>query len=258
MRLLLYRRDPNVPQHEIGWNWIADLPFGRGKPLLRNSGGVLNHIVGGWQISGLGRWRSRWFSLPTTNFPTGEPVRYNGESIPVQDCRSGVCRPGFLAWNSYIPAHQINSTDAQGRPNGVMGLPADYKPAHAPLWPYPANYPSLNAQNDPNYGNYGTNYFWLPLNNGTQHRINLNGQTYGSPLHPWINQVVRGTNLWNVDASLVKNFSIRESMNLRFTVDFFNLFNVPGNPLPNSSGIIETWTSANQARVMQLSMRFAW
>lgn len=258
MRLLLYRRDSAVPQHEIGWNWIADLPFGRGKPLLRNSGGVLNHIVGGWQISGLGRWRSRWFSLPTSNFPTGEPVRYNGESIPVQDCRSGVCRPGYLAWNSYIPAHQINSTDAQGRPNGVMGVPADYKPAHAPLWPYPANYPSLNAQNDPNYGNYGTNYFWLPLNNGTQHRINLNGQTYGSPLHPWINQVVRGTNLWNVDASLVKNFSIRESMNLRFTVDFFNLFNVPGNPLPNSSGIIETWTSANQARVMQLSMRFAW
>jgi hypothetical protein len=258
MNLLLNRRDPNVPQHEVRWNWIADLPFGKGKPIAGNAGGLLNQIIGGWQVAGLGRWRTRWLTLPTTNWETGVPVEYYGEDIPVQDCRSGVCRPGFLAWNAYIPAHQINSTDAQGRPNGVMGVPADYRPSNAPLWPYPADYRQRNAQNDPNYGNYGTNYVWLPLNNGNLHRINLNGSTNGSPLHPWINQVVRGNNQWNTDASLVKNFAINERMNLRFTADFFNVFNVPGNPLPNSSGIIETWTSFQEARVMQLSARFAW
>ena len=256
--LLLNRRDPAVPQHEVRWNWIADLPFGKGKAFANTSNRFVNGVLGGWQIAGLGRWRTRWFSLPTTNWPTGEPIKYNGESIPIEDCRSGTCRPGFLAWNAYIPAHQINSTNAQGRPNGVMGVPADYKPTESPLWPYPANYPSLNAQNDPNFANYGTNFVWLPLNNGTQHRINLNGNTYGSPLHPWLNQVMRGNNQWNTDASLIKNFTINERMNLRFTADFFNVFNVPGNPLPNSSGIIETWTSAQEARVMQLSARFAW
>jgi hypothetical protein len=258
MRLLLYRRDQNVPQHEVRWNCIADLPFGKGKWLGGNSSGIVDKIIGGWQVSGLGRWRSRWFTLPTTNWPTGEAVKYYGEDVPIQDCRSGVCRPGYLAWNQYIPAHQINSTDAQGRPNGIMGVPSDYKASNAPLWPYPANYRSLNAQNDPNFGNYGNNYVWLPLNNGTQYRINMNGDTYGSPLHPWINQVVRGPNQWNTDASLVKNFRISESMNLRFTADFFNVFNNPGNPLPNSAGIIETWRSDQDARVMQLSARFAW
>jgi len=258
MRLLLYRRDQNIPQHEIRWNWIADLPFGAGKPIAGGARGWVNQIIGGWQIAGLGRWRSRWFTLPTTNWPTGEPIKWNGESVPIEDCRSGTCRPGFLAWNAYIPAHQINSRDAQGRPNGVMGVPNDYKPAESPIWPYPANYASLNAQNDPNFGNYGTNFVWLPLNNGTQHRITLNGNTSGSPLHPWINQAVRGNNQWNTDASLVKNFVMREGMYLRFTADFFNVFNVPGNPLPNSSGIIETWTSFQEARVMQLSARFNW
>jgi hypothetical protein len=258
MRLLLYRRDPNVPQHEIRWNWIADLPFGSGKLIGGGAKGVVNHLIGGWQVAGMGRWRSRWFTLPTTNWPTGAPVKYSGESIPIEDCRSGVCRPGFLAWNSYIPAHQINSKDAQGRPNGVMGVPSDYKPSHAPLWPFPANYPSLNTQNDPNYNNYGTNWVWLPLNTGSTYRMSLNGDTYGSPLHPWINQAVRGNNQWNTDASLMKNVRINERMSLRFTADFFNVFNVPGNPLPNSSGIIETWTSAQDARVMQLSGRFTW
>jgi hypothetical protein len=113
-------------------------------------------------------------------------------------------------WNGYIPAHQINSTDAQGRPNGVMGVPADYKPAAAPLWPFPADYGSRNASNYPNYGNYGTNYVFLPVTNqSTPYRLNLNGNTSGSPLHPWINQAMRTTNLWNVDAALVKNFAFR-------------------------------------------------
>ncbi len=258
MRLLLYRRDPNVPQHEVRWNWIADLPFGAGKAIGGGARGFLNQVIGGWQVAGLGRWRSRWMSLPTTNWPTGEPVKYYGESLPIQDCRSGTCRPGYLAWNAYIPAHQINSTDAQGRPNGVMGVPADYRPAEAPLWPFPENYRALNAQNDPNYANYGTNWAWLPLRDGTQYRLTQNGSTSGSPLHPWINQVVRANNQWNTDASIVKNFRVNERMNLRFTADFFNVFNVPGNPLPNTSGIIETWTSAQDARVMQLSARFAW
>ena len=42
-----------VPQHEVRWNWIADLPFGKGKPMLGSAGGVLNQIVGGWSVNGI-------------------------------------------------------------------------------------------------------------------------------------------------------------------------------------------------------------
>jgi hypothetical protein len=210
----------------------------------------------------MGRWRSTWFTLPTNIWPTGENVEYYGQKYPIEDCRSGVCRPGFLMWNGYIPAHQINSVDANGKPNGVMGVPADYKAAGAPLWPYPADYRSRSAATDPNYGNYGNNYVWFPVTNqAAPYRMNVNGASAGSPLHPWINQPIQSTNLWTVDAALVKNFTIRERLNLRFQADFFNVFNNPGNPFAaGGDGIVSTSTNApgQSPRVVQLSVRLAW
>jgi hypothetical protein len=87
----------------------------------------------------------------------------------------------------------------------------------------------------------------------------MNGNTSGSPLHPWINQAMRSTNLWNVDAALVKNFAIGERYNFRVQADFFNVFNTPGNAFaPGSDGLVQSWQSFNAARVTQLSARFAW
>ena len=34
-RFLNYKRDPNTPKHQIRWNFIVDLPFGRGKKFAR-------------------------------------------------------------------------------------------------------------------------------------------------------------------------------------------------------------------------------
>jgi Carboxypeptidase regulatory-like domain/TonB dependent receptor len=44
--------------HQLNANWVAELPFGKGKPLAGNANGFLNAVVGGWQISGLARWTS--------------------------------------------------------------------------------------------------------------------------------------------------------------------------------------------------------
>lgn len=265
MRTLLYMRDTTVPQHEIRWNWVADLPFGKGKYLARNANAYLNALIGGWQVSGMGKWSSKWFSLPTTNisttiWPTGTPVEYYGHRYPIEDCRSGVCRPGYLMWNGYIPAHQINSVDKNGKPNGVMGVPASYKPAAQPIFPYPADYLSRSPTTDPNYGNYGNNYIWLPVTDqAALYRLNLNANSAGSPLHPWINQPVLSTNVWNCDAALFKSFSIKERAKLRMQFDFFNVFNVPGNPwAATSDGIVNAWQNANTARVMQISARLSW
>jgi len=35
----------------------------------------------------------------------------------------------YLWWNGYIPANKINSVDVNGKPNGIMGVPANYKPS---------------------------------------------------------------------------------------------------------------------------------
>ena len=102
-----------------------DLPFGKGKAIGGNSNALLNAVIGGWQLSGLGHWNTNWFTLPTNNYPTGVPVQYYGHKYPIQDCRSGACRPGYLMWNGYIPANLINSHNSAGQPNGVEGVPCE-------------------------------------------------------------------------------------------------------------------------------------
>lgn len=45
-------------RHQLNMNWVADLPFGRGKAIAGNAPGWLNQAIGGWQTSGIFRWTS--------------------------------------------------------------------------------------------------------------------------------------------------------------------------------------------------------
>ena len=40
-------------RHVVRGNFIADLPFGQGRKFLRGASGLLNAIVGGWQVNGV-------------------------------------------------------------------------------------------------------------------------------------------------------------------------------------------------------------
>ena len=106
---------------------------------------------------------------------------------------------------------------------------------------------------------WDTNTVWIPLNNGTVVRT-----TYNPNLNPLRNQYIGGPRQWNQDMSMFKNFKIRESMNVRFTFDAFNVFNHPNNVGSNGvsdgagAGILTLATQANPARQLQLSVRFAW
>jgi hypothetical protein len=78
-RLLNYRRSDEVPKHRVRWNWIADLPFGRGKLLGRNAGEVVDKFIGGWQIAGMGSLRSTYFTLPVVEWlHSREPHQHHG------------------------------------------------------------------------------------------------------------------------------------------------------------------------------------
>jgi len=44
--------------HQLNLNWIAELPFGRGRAFASNASGPLNAFIGGWQLSGIARWTS--------------------------------------------------------------------------------------------------------------------------------------------------------------------------------------------------------
>jgi hypothetical protein len=58
--------------HQFNANWVADLPFGRGRAIGRDTNKALDAVVGGWQLSGLFRETSGFpFSIANGfNFPT--------------------------------------------------------------------------------------------------------------------------------------------------------------------------------------------
>ncbi len=249
-RFMNYQRDTTVPKHRLRWNWIADLPFGSGKAIGGHVGSKLNRIIGGWQMAGMGQLRSTYFALPDTQFPNGNPIETYGYKYPVQDCRSGACTPGYLWWNGYIPANRINSYDATGKPNGVMGVPANYRPAGQPINVTPAN----PDRNDPMFQYYGSNTVWVPLNTGTLQRT-----TYDTGAAPWQNQYLPGVRRWGLDASLFKVIPITERVRVRFNADFFNVLNMPGNPNSiGGDGILNARTSGVAPRVVQLTLRVLW
>jgi hypothetical protein len=252
---LNYKRDPNTPKHQIRWNFVAELPIGRGKKLLGNSRGVVEKIVGGWQVAGIGNTRQGYWSLPTNYYPTGNPIEIYGFKYPIQDCQSGTCFPGYLWWNGYIPSNRINSVDANGKPNGIMGVPSNYKPANAPLIPWGQTALPANAPAGTNVsGFWDTNSVWIPLNNGTVQRTD-----YNDNLNPWRNQYMLTPWQWFQDASAIKFIQIKEQVVLRFNVDFFNVFNHPNNTTAIAgNGLLSTRNSGSGARVTQLGLRLQW
>jgi hypothetical protein len=40
-------------KHQFNANWVAELPFGKGKLVAGNAHGIVDAIIGGWQLSGL-------------------------------------------------------------------------------------------------------------------------------------------------------------------------------------------------------------
>jgi hypothetical protein len=64
--------------HQLNANWIAELPFGKGKALLNSSNAFLNSLVGGWQLSGLIRITSG-FPVNVDNGYSNYPTNFEQE-----------------------------------------------------------------------------------------------------------------------------------------------------------------------------------
>jgi hypothetical protein len=251
---LNYQRDSAIPHHQLKWNWVVDLPFGRDHLLAHNAGKFLNGIIGGWQLAGFGTYQSRYIALPTTNYgPTG-PVQSYGTKYPIEDCSSGQCIPGYLDWNGYISPPLINRTNATGQCSGICGLPANYQPSNLPLIPYGTTTLPANAPAGTNMSQYWeTQTAWLPLKNGSVVRT-----TMSTNLPYWMNQYLAVPWDFNLSASLFKAFNLGERAKLRFNADFFQVLNNPGLPTPGANGIMYTNTSANSPRDLQLTLRLTW
>jgi hypothetical protein len=67
--------------HMLTVNWIYELPIGRGKQLLANTSGILDGLLGGWQLNGISNW------------VTGRPLRVLAGSCSISNT-SSTCSSG--------------------------------------------------------------------------------------------------------------------------------------------------------------------
>ncbi|MEO8368296.1 MAG: carboxypeptidase-like regulatory domain-containing protein [Candidatus Solibacter sp.] len=247
-RFYRYSRDGDIPKHRIRFNYLYDLPIGRGKKVAGNVSPIVNHLVGGWQIAGYGSTNSRWFSLPAGNWgPVGKLDVYG--KVPIEDCRGGACFAGYMYYNGYLPATVIaNSSGAciASATACVKGIPSSYAPVVNNINPAVAN-----GSIDANFNN--TNNVNVRLKDGSNQLV-----AYDTGLNPLRNQFVNGPWITNLSASVYKTVNITERVRLRLNLDAFNVLNQPGIGTPSTEGIISLRNSAQGARTMQYTARFTW
>jgi hypothetical protein len=199
-------RDPSLDKgdsyfdirHRFTFNALYELPFGRGRMFGGNMNGVMNQLVGGWQIGGIAQHQTGYhFSVTTYNDPSNSDIySYAGAAYP----------------------------DVIGNVNDFSGCPGGHK--------------SINCWFNPNA--FGPS---------------APGQFGNEPRN-----LIVGPSLTNVDFSTLKNFPIKERMNVQFRAEFFNVANHPNFSLPGNSvesgNFGQVTNTVGNPREIQLALRF--
>jgi hypothetical protein len=76
--------------HQFNANWIAELPFGRGRSFGRNSNRAVDAIIGGWQLSGLFRMTSGFPLTIGNGFNWATNWNLSGNTFKLGDVQTGV------------------------------------------------------------------------------------------------------------------------------------------------------------------------
>jgi hypothetical protein len=122
-------------QHLFSALWVAELPFGQGKPLLGGANRYLNAVIGGWSLNGVFRNSS---GLPIsvgaggvwpTNWQVGSNAIQTGVVPPPQTTKNGPAptasgKPGpniFPDPATVLKAYSLPLAGDSGQRNGIRG-----------------------------------------------------------------------------------------------------------------------------------------
>lgn len=109
---------PNNPYHVIVFNYLYEFPFGKGKRFL-NRGGVVDKLIGGFQLNGIQRYQS---GLPLV-ISTSDPDRVSFLSLVGFN---GNLRPN-LTGQPIITSNSQSGTGFQLVNRAAFGLPPNYQ-----------------------------------------------------------------------------------------------------------------------------------
>jgi hypothetical protein len=223
---LEYARADYDQTHIIKLNSVYELPFGNGRTFLSGSKGVVDAIIGGWQVS------------PILTISSGAP-------ISIIDPRGTFNRAGRSGRQTAVTSlttdqikdligvHKVEPGNPQGARAGIYFID-----------------PTVVDKSGRAAEGFGTTPF-----NGQVFFDNGPGQTSGLE-----RAFINGPWFVNLDASLAKNFRIKESVRFQLRLEAFNAFNHTnfffGQLQDINSATFGRITSTFSPRIVQIGGRF--
>lgn len=182
--------------HTFVVSYIYELPVGKGKKFL-NKGGVVDKVLGGWQVGGVQRYQS------------GQPISFS--------CNGGQFGGPIPAFDGCIRLNRVPGQSLLSPTASSFDGPAATNSSNVGCTPQPdgtftapvgvATYFNCNAFFDPNATNL----------------VAQRGYVFGNM--PRITGEVRSQKYFNEDFSIIKRVSITESQSLTLKADLVNAFN---------------------------------
>jgi hypothetical protein len=226
-----YANTDSVPPHHVRWNGVYDLPFGKGKKFGNTASGVLNQVIGGWQLAFIGEWRSGfWMGVNSKDRLFANPTLSKDQRITVNI---------FGRQQQVYFRGDFDPTQATGPNVSQLEQLVPVDRSQRVLRPLGSNFDNRLPQT---------------LADGTVVDTSI------TDIVTWnARDFFQGPGSWNEDMSAFKNFTFKERYKLRLTGDFFNLFNHPNNVNPDSTtGLMDLSVQANDPRIIQFSARVEW
>ncbi len=225
---------PDDVKHNFVFNYLLELPFGKGRKFL-NKGGIVDRIVGGFQISGIQRYRS---GTPITVFIAGgrrdflDVIGYGGNLRPNLTGQPFYAGSTPIRINPSNPNSPFDLERVQYINTGAFAAPKVYAGTSAPIGSaayaaYYANPQDFLGTAAPTFDNFRTKPFFTE------------------------------------DLSIIKKTRITETIYFEIRAEFFNLLNRsrPAGPEANldagiNFGVAGYFSDIDQPRRIQLGARF--
>ncbi|HEY3120911.1 MAG TPA: hypothetical protein VGL15_09820, partial [Vicinamibacteria bacterium] len=244
--------------HGFKFYGVWELPFGKDKRFFGKSSGLVDRIIGGWQLAGVARIQSgrlldfgnvRLVGMSRNDLKKLFKLRFDdaGKAIYM------------------LPQDVVDNTTRAF--NTLATSPTGYGSLGAPSGRYlaPANGPDCIELTDPNL---------LPQGNGTTPQF---GANYGVGQCGEGSLIVTGPTYWTNDLSLVKRIKLKGEATLDFRAELLNAFN-HANFIPVTGGgttagfegrnatgyqsltafLVTDTIDTPRARIAQLVARFTW
>ena len=217
----------SIPPHSLVFNYILELPFGKGRRFL-DRGGLVDRLVGGFQVTGIHRYRSGQAVLPFVGGGQRDFLTRVGYG--------GNLRPNVVSDDFYTD-NRSGGVDVRFLNAAAFSRPVDYRNAPPISLDDGAtvNQAYINFYSNPNifFGNAAPSYSGL-----------------------------RADPFMTEDFSIIKKTKVSETTFFEFRFEFFNLFNRGRYSLPNMNlddvnyGIVTRNADIFQPRRVQVGGRF--